>query len=138
MNQSLLLRDASMQDIQLELLRRTRFNDMDGEKVLASLMKHRNLWRAVLLDRPGVADHDSFEHLLVSGLIKLRDLAKNIWNADTLYILTPTPVEARELARIAEEQDWFGEVRVYEDKQYTDRALGMGRREYGLLSVWWD
>jgi hypothetical protein len=33
MNESLSLRDASVQDIQLELLRRTRFNALDGEKV---------------------------------------------------------------------------------------------------------
>jgi hypothetical protein len=43
MNESLLLREASVQDIQLELLRRTRSNDMYGEKVCASLLKHRYL-----------------------------------------------------------------------------------------------
>lgn len=34
MNISLSLRDASVQDIQLELLRRTKFNAFDGERVL--------------------------------------------------------------------------------------------------------
>ena len=34
MNESVPLRDASVQDIQLELLRRTRFNALDGERVL--------------------------------------------------------------------------------------------------------
>jgi len=43
MNDSLLLRQASVQDIQLELLRRTSFNALDGEKVCASLVKHRHL-----------------------------------------------------------------------------------------------
>jgi hypothetical protein len=50
MNESQSLRDASVQDIQLELLRRTRFNALDGEQVVASLLKHRDLWLAALLD----------------------------------------------------------------------------------------
>jgi len=47
------LRDASVQDIQLELIRRTSFNAMRGERVVASLLRHRDLWKAVLLDRQG-------------------------------------------------------------------------------------
>jgi hypothetical protein len=138
MNEALTLRGASVQDIQLELLRRTSFNDLVGEKVHASLLKHRHLWLAVLLDRPGVPDYVEPGLLLLAGLIKLRDLPDNIWNADTLFILTQTGLLARELARVAEEEDWAGEVRVYENQTEIDRALGTGRQEYGLLSVWWD
>jgi hypothetical protein len=138
MNESLLLREASVQDIQLELLRRTRFNDFDGEKVCGSLLQHRDLWRAVLLDRPGVPNYAEPGFLLTAGLIKLRDLPDNLWNADTLFVLTPTRQEAERLAQVADEEDWGGEVHVYKDQAETDRALGMGRREYGLLSVWWD
>ena len=52
MNESLSLRDATVQDIQLELLRRTQFDAIDGERVFASLLRHRDLWLAVLLDQP--------------------------------------------------------------------------------------
>src|SRR5207249_1250488 len=83
MSDSLSLRDVSVQGIQLELLRRTCFNALDGEQVLASLLKHRHLWLAALLDRPGVPDYSEPGHLLLSGLIKLRDLPTNFWNADT-------------------------------------------------------
>jgi len=76
--------------------------------------------------------------LLMAGLIKLRDLPDNFWNADTLFILTETHDHARRLARIIEEEDWGGEVRVVEDQQEIDNALGTGRDEYGILSVWWD
>ena len=48
MNESLLLREASVQEIQLELLRRTRFNALDGERVCASLLKHCGLWVAAV------------------------------------------------------------------------------------------
>jgi hypothetical protein len=77
MTESLPLRDASVQDIQLELLRRTSYNALDGERVCASLLRYRHLWLAALLDRPGGSG--------MSGLIKLRDLPENLWNADTLY-----------------------------------------------------
>jgi len=72
----------------------------------------------------------------MGGLIKLRHLPDNLWNADTLFVLTPTRREAERLAQLAEEEDWGGEVHVYSDQAETDRALGMGRQEYGLVSVW--
>jgi hypothetical protein len=138
MNQSLFLQNASVQDIQLELLRRTKFNALDGERVVASLLRHRGLWLAALLDRPGVANYAKPSFLLMSGLIKLRDLPDNYWNADTLFILTQTQEQACRLAEVAEEEDWAGEVQVFEHQEEIDRALGTGRQEYGLMSVWWD
>src|SRR5262245_53731688 len=138
MSESLSLQEASVQDIQLELLRRTRFNALDGGQVHASLLKHRRLWLAALLDRPGVPDYTPPGRLLMAGLIKLRDLPDDLWNADTLYLLTPTHREAEELARIADDEDWGGAVRVYTDQAEIDRAVGVGRQGYGLVSVWWD
>ena len=52
MSDSALLREASVQDIQFELLRRTRFNALNGERVCASLRKHRRLWIAALWTGP--------------------------------------------------------------------------------------
>jgi hypothetical protein len=139
MNESTLLREATVQEIQLELIRRSKFNAFDGERIHASLMKHRACWQAVLLDRPGLANYQKPRHLLMSGLIKLRDLDDNIWNADQLFILTAKREQAAQLARIIEEEDWGGEKPiVYNDQQETDSALGVGRQEYGLLSIWWD
>ena len=138
MNESLSLRDASVQDIQLELIRRTKFNAMDGERIVASLLAYRGLWLATLLDRPGVPDYTKPGRLLTAGLIKLRDLPDNYWNADKLFLLTENREQARRLAQIAEEEDWGGMVHLYLDQEETDRALGTGREEYGLLSIWWD
>lgn len=138
MNESLSLRDASVQDIQLELIRRTSFNSMNGERIVASLLRHRDLWLAVLLDRPGLPNYDEPIRILTAGLIKLRDLPQNLWNADKLFILTRTREQARSLARIAEEEDWIGdEVHVYDNQKEIGQALGTGR-QYGLVSVWWD
>jgi hypothetical protein len=38
----------------------------------------------------------------------------------------------------AEEEDWAGEVYVHKNQDDIDRALGTGRDEYGLMTVWWD
>ena len=139
MNDSLLPRKATVQEIQLELIRRTRFNAFDGERIYASLMKHRASWQAVLLDRPGLANYQKPDRLLTMGLIKLRDLDDNIWNADKLFILTAKREQAVQLARIIEEEDWGGEKPiVYNNQEETDSALGAGRQEYGILSIWWD
>lgn len=132
------LRQATVQDIQLELIRRSSFNGYDGERVSAALRTHRHLWRAALLDRPGLPDYTHPDRLLMAGLIKLRDLNANIWNADMLFVLTPTRDAARELARLADVEGWGEDIQVYEDQEEIDRALGTGRQEYGLLSIWWD
>ena len=80
----MLLRDATVQDIQLELIRRTRFNEFDGEYICNILQRYSGIWRAVLLDRTGVPNYREPGRLLMGGQIKLRDLDTNIWNADTL------------------------------------------------------
>lgn len=117
------LRDATVQDIQLELIRRTKFNALDGEQVHAGLLRHRGLWQAVLLDRPGHADYTKPASLLLSGLIKLRDLPYNDWNADTLFVLTDTPAAARALAKLITDEDWGGAVQVHDDPAEIGRAL---------------
>ena len=139
MNDSVLLREATVQEIQLELIRRTKYNAFDGERIYASLLKHRAYWQAVLLDRPGLANYQKPRHLLMMGLIKLRDLDGNFWNADQLFILTAKRKQAVQRARIIEKEDWGGEKPiVYDNQEEIDSALGVGREEYGLLSIWWD
>lgn len=138
MDPSLSLRDATVQEIQLELLRRTQFNAMDGERIAASLLRHRDLWIAALLDRPGLPDFTNPRRLLMSGLIKLRDLSENFWNVDILYVLTRSAKEAHALLRIAEDEEWGGMPHVIEDREEVDRALGGGDGEEAVLRVWWD
>jgi len=38
------LTQASVQGIQLELIRRRRSNSFDGQRVVATLRRHRKLW----------------------------------------------------------------------------------------------
>jgi hypothetical protein len=138
MERSPSLRDASVQDIHLELIRRSTHNAFDGERVYQSLLKHRDLWKAALLDRPGLPNFQKPGQLPRIGLIKLRDLPHNIWNADTLFVLTVSLAAARELATITKAEGWGGELQLHEDRDETDAALGTAGSDYGLLSVWWD
>ena len=129
------LREATVQDIQLELIRRTQFNAFDGERVVATLRAHRDLWEAVLMDRNCFSNPG---RLPSTGLIKLRDLSSNLWNVDTLYVLTPDVPSAWRLAEIAEREDWGAIVCVHDDSREVEDALGGGGERQAIVSMWWD
>jgi hypothetical protein len=131
----LLLTEASVQEIQLELIRRHQYNAFDGRKIVRSLRQHRSLWEAVLMDRPGILSRDGTSN---SGLIKLRDLSSNYWNVDYLFILTQTLQQAQEIARIAEQEEWLAdEISIWEDEKKRSYALGTSDPGY-IVSLWWD
>jgi len=128
------LAEATPQEIQLELIRRARWNDLDGERVVAYLLTHCDLWQAALIDRLSLSRPG---RLPASGLIKLRDLPSGYWNADTLYVLTRDAGCAAELAKIGEEE-WGGMAQVHTDQETIDDALGIGRSTQAVVSIWWD
>src|SRR3954469_23926284 len=96
MNDQQPLREATAQDIQLELIRRLRFNMFDGQRVYDFLMKHRQLWQGVVMDRFGFVTTDDTG--INWGLIKLRDLPANLWNVDTLFVMTESVGTAEQFA----------------------------------------
>ena len=130
------LRDASAQELQLELLRRSDIEGLKGEKIVESLFQHRDLWLGVILDRLYVWERTP-RHLPLMMMIKLRDLEDGFWNADTLYVLCRGPENLEELQRIAK-KEWGGEVRIHDDSEELSRSLGISEEDYFILSVWWD
>lgn len=132
---SQLLTEATVQEIQLELIRRTQFNAFDGEEVVDSLQRHRPLWLAAVMES---SYGSGIHHLSGAGLLKLRDLPLNIWHVDTLYLLTESAQRAHELARIIEEEGWGEEIQVIEGELEVQRALGGGEPGHAIVSVWWD
>ena len=129
------LSEASCQEIQLELIRRRRFNGFDGERVVSALLVHRDLWEAVVMDRLAISNPG---HLPVLGMRKLRDLPRDDWNVDTLYILTRNRANADRLAKIFNQNDWGGMVDVHADHDDVDNALGGARPGQAVVSIWWD
>jgi hypothetical protein len=122
---------ATVQDIQLELIRRSRHNNFDGEQVCADLLACRTDWQAVLFDTLALT-----EGCGLSGLIKLRDLAGDLYNVDTLYVLATGEAAADRLAACAE--TWLAdEVWVY-DQECTGDHLGGCDADLRLVALWWD
>jgi hypothetical protein len=117
------LTQATIQDIQLELIRRHRRNNFNGRRVAADLLAHREWWEAALIDR-------------MDDLIKLRDLADNTWNVDTLFILATDTRNAWRLAELAE--DWEADTVEVFEQEATKRELGGGIEQQRLVVMWWD
>ena len=65
------LGDVTVQEIQLELIRRHQFHAFNGQRVVDCLLEHRGLWEAVIMDRVAISHPRSLPTL---GLMKLRDL----------------------------------------------------------------
>ena len=124
------LATATVQDIHLELIRREH-NAFHGARVLADLLTHRQDWQAVLFDTYGLAT----DRGLPARLLKLRDMAANDYNADTLYILAVNAEAAQRLAALAEA--WGAEPHIYSQDD-TERALGTSCANACLVQMWWD
>lgn len=125
------LATATVQDIHLELIRRSEHNAFHGDRVLADLLAHRQDWQAVLFDTYGLAT----DRGLPARLIKLRDMAANDYNADTLYILAVHEAAAHRLAALADA--WGAEPHIYSQAE-TEQALGTGSAHVYLVQMWWD
>jgi hypothetical protein len=120
---------ASVQEIHLELIRRSQHNNFDGEQVCADLLAHRGDWQAVLFDTNALTGGGG-------GLIKLRDLADNFYNVDTLYILAVDEAAGQRLAALAE--PWLADNVVIHEQDETDDHLGGCDDNGRLVAMWWD
>jgi len=128
---TLTLAAASVQELHLELIRRTTHNNFDGARVLADLLAQREDWQAVLFDT-----YDLVLGGESSGLIKLRDMADNFYNVDTLYILAVNEQAAERLAAFAE--SWMADtVQIY-DQEKTNGLLGCYDDNLRVVEMWWD
>jgi hypothetical protein len=116
---------ASVQEIQLELIRRRQFNEFNGKRIVQSLRRRRDLWQAVVLDRK-------------DSLIALRDLPMNYWNVDTLFVLCEDIGKATRITELAEEDDWKADT-VHIDQNETELAKSLGTSDPGIVvEFWWD
>ena len=114
---------ATVQELHLELIKRASFNNFDGEAVVASLLKHTDLWEAVIMTR-----------LDFHELIVLRDMTTNSNNVCELYILTDDE-HAQTLKDLA--QTWNADEVDFEE--HPDNRLGSYGSKVGkILRVWWD
>jgi hypothetical protein len=138
-DRSVPLKDASIQALNLELIRRASFNEFDGPRVADSLERHADLWLGAWMTRFGVHREEHPNWYPAMSLIALRDLPRDHWNVDTLVILVEDVEKARELAAIAEAENWDADdVHVEEHEEEISMALGISPANCWLLSLWWD
>jgi Arc/MetJ-type ribon-helix-helix transcriptional regulator len=106
------------QERYLRLMEQHQYNLFDGERVVADLRAHRDLWEAAVMWRSMI------------GII-LRDLPGDFNNVDTLYLST-TPDRLERLKALAETWD-ADEVAVDEEIDF-----GVYPSDLICLGVWWD
>jgi|SRR5450759_1859077 len=108
------------QELQFELMKKASFNNFHAEQVIRDLKANTHLWDAALMDQP--------------NLIKLRDLPEDIWNVNTLYILTGIKSDQlSELARL-----WNpSSLRWIEGDEASIRLGAYVSGDY-ILCIWWN
>jgi hypothetical protein len=103
------------QEMQLELIRLTSFNELDGGSVAADLRAHPDLWKAAALHQPDVG-------------VTLTYLDLGWSAADTIYVL-PSGHDDEALKALAES---------WKPSRVTWEKGVAGPDEGRVLCVWWD
>jgi hypothetical protein len=119
-------------------------NALDGPAVEASLRSNTGLWRSAFFTREASSRSGEQSLASVINLVVLRDLAGNVVNLDTLFLLAE-PGRQDELEALA--SGWNADEIDWVDQQEAFRAMGeaaVRNRDYTadpervLLRVWWD
>ncbi len=101
------------QKLQFMLMLEGAFNNFDPFRVIEDLLRRRDLWQGVVMDRAFLLPDGAglTRQRLCSDLIKLRDVGSRHWNVDTLFILTDSAHDA-EWDRLTTtwEADEFGSI----------------------------
>lgn len=119
-----------IQELQLQLIELSSFNNFDGEAVSKDLKDNKELWRGAIMGRFGG----------YAVLLPLRDIENGCWNVDTLMI---TPVKGKEMELIqlahtwgADEVDWIGGEDAC--KMFGSYSTEQQANPYQVLRLWWD
>jgi hypothetical protein len=129
-----------IQRLHLELLRRVRYNLMDGERVVSDLLDWRKLWYSALPTRfPSHFNKpDDTEYHPYTELSMLRHARWDSWPADALYIWTND--EALPQLRQHIEERWEpSEIVVISPETDEEMHFAHLDGEHDcVLFVWWD
>ena len=125
------------QALQLEVIKRSSFNNLDGEQVVKDLLTFRSLWKGVIIDRMGgvtLKELPPAGWVSIIDLIKLRDISNDSWNVDTLFIESSgednSKLELLAYKMGADDITWIS------DEKAAKFCGVSGKRR--VLKVWWD
>jgi hypothetical protein len=129
-----------IQRLQLELFRRVRFNELDGERVVSDLLAWRDLWYSVLPTRfptffpkPGDKEYHPYTELSM-----LRCTRWGTWPADTLYIWTNDEALPQLRKRIEERWEPSDMVEIIPGVDEEMHLARIDDEHDRVLFVWWD
>lgn len=123
-----------VQKLNLELIKLASFNGFNGPGIARELLKHKDKWDAVVMDR---CSFSSKKQEVCIDLIKLRDIPENYWSVDDLFILCKPGEEAAIAALGAE---WGADRCEIWDVEKTQHALGFWDKndKRKIVDFWWD
>jgi hypothetical protein len=128
----------SINDVQrlyFELLRRVRYNLLDGESVVHDLLDWRDLWYSVIAAR--LPYPNTQENRLPIDLSLLRTTRWNDWPVDTLYIWTNDEAVSQ-LQHLIEEHWQASEIEVLSPQDVELINANLSDAHNCVLFVWWD
>lgn len=133
--------EATPLELQLELVRRTRFNAFNGPRIHDDLVARRDLWRSAIFGRDDVAFIErSGERVHAAPFWNTLNLLTNErvegYNADQLWALTPSAEAGRALLALARNR-WRCDERRMWNRANSRRVAGC-RGDERVVSLWWD
>ena len=124
-----------VQHLYFELLRRVRYNLLDGASVVRDLLDWRDLWYSVTAARlPLLSGWENERH---AELALLRATRWNNWPVDTLYIWT-TDEAVKQLQHLIEERWQPSETEVLLPEAVELIYANLSDPHNRVLFVWWD
>lgn len=123
-----------VQRLYFELLRRVRYNLLDGERIVRDLLEWRDLWYSVTAARLSVPIE---QNRLPIDLSLLRTTRWNDWPADTVYIWT-NDEHVTQLKELIEERWQASEIAVLLPDDVELINANLFEEDNRVLFVWWD
>ncbi len=124
-----------VQHLYFELIRRIRYNLLDGESVVRDLIDRRDLWYSVIAARLPFPVRQPDR--LPIDLSLLRTTRWNDWPADTLYIWTNDEA-VMQLQPLIEERWQPCEVGILLPEDIEMALANLHDEHDRVLYIWWD
>ena len=124
-----------VQHLYFELIRRIRYNLLDGESVVRDLLDWRDLWYSMVAAR--LPTPVSQPDRLPIDLSLLRTTRWNDWPADTLYIWTNDEAVVH-LQKLVEERWQPSEVGIFLPGDIEMVYANLHHEHARVLFIWWD